>query len=276
MTKFHVHLISDATGETLTALANAAITQFEVVESSQHLWPMVRNKQQLDDVVANLKNSPGVVLFTLVQKDLRDHLVSSCRMLRIPCVLVLDPVLRTLAAYFGVESKDQPGRQHVPDADYFNRIDAMDFAFAHDDGQGTPALAEADVVLVGVSRTSKTPTCVYLANRGVRAANVPRVPGQPLPEELAVLGSPAIDPFIVGLTASPDRLIQIRRNRLLELKETPNTPYTDAYQVRTEVKDARQVFARNDWTLIDVTRRSIEETAAKILALLERRRETGP
>ena len=152
----------------------------------------------------------------------------------------------------------------------------MDFALAHDDGQGTPALAEADVVLVGVSRTSKTPTCVYLANRGVRAANVPLVPGQPLPEELAVLGNPAIDPLIVGLTASPDRLIQIRRNRLLELKETPTTPYTDPDQVRTEVKDARQLFARNDWPVIDVTRRSIEETAAKIFALLERRRETGP
>ena len=275
MTKFHVHLISDATGETLTALANAAITQFEVADSSQHLWPMVRTKQQLDDVVEDLKSSPGVVLFTLVQKDLRDHLVSSCRVLRIPCVSVLDPVLRTLAAYFGVESQDQPGRQHVLDADYFNRIDAMDFALAHDDGQATPALAEADVVLVGVSRTSKTPTCVYLANRGVRAANVPLIPGRPLPEDLTTFADPLIGPLIVGLTASPDRLVQIRRNRLLELKETAQTPYTDPDGVRTEVRDARQLFARNNWPEIDVTRRSIEETAAKILALLERRRETN-
>lgn len=270
MTKYHVHLISDATGETLTALANAAITQFEVVESSQHLWPMVRTKQQLDEVVADLKSNPGVVLFTLVQKDLRDHLVSSCRLLRIPCVSVLDPVLRTLAAYFGVESQDQPGRQHALDAGYFNRMDAMDFAIAHDDGQGTPALAEADVILVGVSRTSKTPTCVYLANRGVRSANIPLVPGRSVPEDLTTLTGP----LVVGLTASPDRLIQIRRNRLRELNENAQTSYTDPEEVRNEVKEARQLFARNDWPVIDVTRRSIEETAAKILGLLERRRES--
>ena len=272
MTKFHVHLISDATGETLTALANAAITQFEGANASQHLWPMVRTKQQLDEVVDELKTKPGVVLFTLVQKDLRDHLLSSCRILRIPCVSVLDPVLRALAAYFGVESQDQPGRQHALDDEYFNRIDAMDFALTHDDGQGTMALAEADVVLVGVSRTSKTPTSVYLANRGVRSANVPFVPGSPLPEDLMTLTGP----LIVGLTASPNRLIQIRRNRLLELKENADTPYTDPEEVRAEVKEARQVFARNGWPVIDVTRRSIEETAAKILALLERRREAVP
>lgn len=272
MTKFHVHLVSDATGETLTALANAAITQFEVAAASQHLWPMVRTKQQLDEVVEELRASPGVVLFTLVQKDLRDHLLSSCRLLRIPCVSVLDPVLGALANYFGVESQDQPGRQHVLDANYFNRIDAMDFALSHDDGQATPAFEEADVVLVGVSRTSKTPTAVYLANRGVRSANVPFVPGRPLPDNLKNLTRP----LVVGLTASPTRLVQIRRNRLLELKENAETSYTDPEVVRNEVKEARQIFARNGWPVIDVTRRSIEETAAKILALLERRREAGP
>ena len=267
MAKFHVHLVSDATGETLTALAKAAITQFEVVDAAQHLWPMVRSKKQLDEMVGELKKNPGVVLFTLVQRDLRDHLVSSCRRMRIPCVSVLDPVLRTLAAYFGEESQDQPGRQHALDAGYFNRIDAMDYALAHDDGQRTPALAEADVILIGVSRTSKTPTCVYLANRGIRSANVPFVPGRALPEELKTLTTP----LIVGLTVSPERLIQIRRNRLLELKEDAQTAYTDHEAVRAEVREARQIFARNGWPVIDVTRRSIEETSAKILALLDRR-----
>jgi len=270
MSKFHVHLISDATGETLTALANAAITQFEIADATQqHLWPMVRTSQHLDEVIGELASSPGVVLFTLVQKDLGDRLQSSCRRLRMPCVSVLDPVLRTLAGHFGVESQDQPGRQHTLDAGYFNRIDAMDYALAHDDGQRTPELAEADVILIGVSRTSKTPTCVYLANRGVRSANVPFIPGSPLPPEMETLK----ESLVVGLTASPDRLIQIRRNRLLEMKETSETPYTDIEEVRTEVKLARQLFARHNWPVIDVTRRSIEETAAKILALLERRQE---
>ncbi len=270
MSKFHVHLISDATGETLTALANAAITQFEIADATQqHLWPMVRTSQHLDEVIDQLANSPGVVLFTLVQRDLSDHLLSSCRRLRMPCVSVLDPVLRVLAGHFGAESQDQPGRQHALDAGYFNRIDAMDFTLAHDDGQRTLELAEADVILVGVSRTSKTPTCVYLANRGVRSANVPLIPGRPLPLEFEDLS----EPLIVGLTANPDRLIQIRRNRMLEMKETSETPYTNIEEVRQEVKTARQLFARHDWPVIDVTRRSIEETAAKILALLERRHE---
>jgi hypothetical protein len=160
-----------------------------------------------------------------------------------------------------------PGKQHLLDNEYFARIDAMSFALTHDDGQSPWGLDEADVVLVGVSRTSKTPTCLYLANRGIKAANVPYVPGVPLPPELII----AKHPLIVGLTNDPERLIQIRRNRLSMLHHDGSTDYTDLDAVRAEVREARRVFAEHHWQVIDVTRRSIEETAAAIMKLLARR-----
>lgn len=261
MTAFHLHLVSDATGETLVSMAKAALAQFADAEPVTHLWTMIRNRDQLDETLESVGENPGLVVFTLVDRNLREHLHRRCRELQLPSVPVLDPLISALGSYLGAESREQPGLQHVMDAEYFARIDAMQFCMSHDDGQGVEHLSEADVILVGVSRTSKTPTCVYLANRGIKAANIPIVPGVPLPETLNGLN----DAVIVGLVASPDRLVQIRRNRLLALSEERETDYVDLARVREEVIHAKRLFAKQDWPVIDVTRRSIEETAAAIL-----------
>ena len=263
MSVFHIYLVSDATGETVNALAKAAFVLFDGVEVNQHVWSLVRNEDQLEDVIHGIAGSPGLVLFTLVSRSLRGALETACRDLQVPCLAVLDPVVAAMASYFGAESSDQPGRQHAMDAAYFGRIDAMDFCLAHDDGQHAAELDDADVVLVGVSRTSKTPTCLYLANRGIKAANVPVVPGIALPRSLEALDRP----LVIGLTTTADRLLQVRRARLVALRQDAETDYVDAAAVRTELAAARKLFERRGWPVIDVTRKAIEETAAAILSL---------
>jgi regulator of PEP synthase PpsR (kinase-PPPase family) len=218
-------------------------------------------------VIAGVEANPGLVLFTMVNDALRQVLQDGCRRLQVPAIPVLDPVIGALAAYLGRESRGLPGKQHLLDSEYFARIDAMTFAINHDDGQSSWGINDADVCLVGVSRTSKTPTCLYLANRGIKAANVPFVPGVELPAELAH----AEKPLIVGLTNDPERLIHLRRNRLSMLDHNEATDYTDLEAVRAEVRDARRVFAEHHWPVIDVTRRSIEETASSVYKLLMRR-----
>ena len=267
MTKFHLHLVSDATGDTVHSVARACLVQFEGAEAIEHIWSMVRTKTQVERIVAAIAAHPGVVLYTLVNETLRQPLIEGCRRLQVPAIPVLDPVIGALASYLGRQSRGLPGQQHLLDSEYFQRIDAMTFALAHDDGQSAFGIDTADVVLVGVSRTSKTPTCIYLANRGIKAANVPVVPGMPLPPELLV----AKQPLIVGLTNDPERLIQVRKNRLSMLHQDERTDYTDIEAVREEVANARRLFAEHHWPVIDVTRRSIEETAAAILKLLARR-----
>ena len=267
MTRFHLQLVSDSTGETVHSVARACLVQFDDVQSVEHVWSMVRTRGQVERVIAGVEANPGVVLFTLVNDTLRQLLQQGCRRLQIPAIPVLDPVIAALASYLHRQSRGVPGMQHTLDSEYFARIDAMTFALNHDDGQSSWGLDDADVCLVGVSRTSKTPTCLYLANRGVKAANVPLVPGMPLPPELIN----AKRPLIVGLTNDPERLIQLRRNRLSLLHQDDTTEYTDIEAVRAEVREARRVFVERRWPVIDVTRRSIEETAAAILQLLARR-----
>jgi [pyruvate, water dikinase]-phosphate phosphotransferase / [pyruvate, water dikinase] kinase len=269
MTQLHLHLVSDSTGDTVHSVARACLAQFEEVEPVEHIWSMVRTPTQMDRVLAGVQAHPGLVLFTLVDEDLRNLLQEGCRPLQVPVIPVLDPVIAVLAGHLGRKSRGLPGQQHLLDSEYFQRIDAMTFALGHDDGQSAWGLNDAEVVLVGVSRTSKTPTCLYLANRGVKAANVPLVPGVAPPPELLT----AEQPLIVGLTNDPDRLIQLRRNRLSMLHHEleHGTDYTDAEAVRAEVQSARRLFAEHRWPVIDVTRRSIEETAAAILKLLAQR-----
>ncbi len=267
MTRFHLHLVSDATGDTVHSVARACLVQFEGAEAVEHIWSMVRTKNQIERVITGVEANPGVVLYTLVNETLRQPLVEGCRRLQVPAIPVLDPVIGALASFLGRQSRGLPGQQHLLDSEYFQRIDAMTFALNHDDGQSAWGLDEADVILVGVSRTSKTPTCIYLANRGIKAANIPVVPGMPLPPELFA----AKRPLIVGLTNDPERLIQVRKNRLTMLHQEDRTDYTDIEAVRQEVAQARRLFAEHHWPVIDVTRRSIEETAAAILKLLARR-----
>jgi regulator of PEP synthase PpsR (kinase-PPPase family) len=267
VSRFHLHLVSDSTGDTVHSVARACLVQFDGVEPVEHIWSMVRTKSQIDRVVNGVASNPGVVLYTLVNESLRAPLIEGCRQLQVPAIPVLDPVIGVLASYLGRQSRGLPGQQHLLDSDYFRRIDAMNFAFTHDDGQAAWGLNEADVILVGVSRSSKTPTCIYLANRGIKAANIPFVPNMTFPAELYA----ATRPLIIGLTNDPERLVQVRRNRLTTLHHTDATNYTDLEEVREEVAQARRLFLEKKWPIIDVTRRSIEETAAAVLKLLARR-----
>jgi [pyruvate, water dikinase]-phosphate phosphotransferase / [pyruvate, water dikinase] kinase len=264
----HLHLVSDSTGETASAMARACLVQFEGTEVTEHAWHMVRTSALLDNVIKVIEQQPGLVLFTLIDRTMRQQLQDACWARQIPCVAVLDPVLNAMASYLGVESSAQPGRQHHMDAEYFRRIEAMEYAITHDDGQATWDLTQADVILLGVSRTSKTPTCIYLANRGIKAANIPLVPGVPLPEEI-VTQSRAM---VVGLTNDPSYLVELRRTRLKELNEDRSTDYIDLERVRAEVQEARKLFSRHGWPVIDVSRRAIEETAAEVMTLLQSRR----
>ena len=267
-TYFHVHLVSDSTGETLNAMAKAVVARFDGVIPIEHIYALVRFRRQLDRVLTEIEAAPGVVLHTIVDRELRAALEEGCRRLEIPTIAALDPLVVALSRYLGASISTKVGAQHALDQDYFDRIEALNFAMAHDDGQMTAELESADVVLVGVSRTSKTPTSIYLAHRGVRSANVPLVPGAEPPPGLFQLKRP----LIVGLTASPDRLTQIRKNRLMSLKEERDSAYVDMDAVREETVRARRLFERQGWPVIDVTRRSVEETAAAIINLLNERR----
>ena len=267
---FHLHLVSDATGETLITVARAAAAQYANVAPVEHLYPMVRSKKQLDHVLAEITESPGLVLYTLLEEDLIEGLEQKCRELGLPCMSVLGPILRLFQSYLGAETIHRAGAQHVLNAEYFQRIDALNFSMMHDDGQHVEGLEEADVVLVGVSRTSKTPTSIYLANRGIRTANVPLVPGITIPHQLETLKKP----LVVSLHATPERLIQVRQNRLLSLGAgTGNDDYIDRQTVADEVAFARRLSAKFNWAQLDVTRRSIEETAAAILKLFTDRQK---
>ena len=260
---FHLHLVSDATGETLIAVSRAAAAQYQGVSSIEHIYPLVRSRDQLEKVIAEIEAAPGIVLFTLVDEELTSRLESACRENGSLCLSVLQPILNLFQSYLGTAATPRAGAQHMLNADYFRRIDALNFTMIHDDGQLPENLEEADVILLGVSRTSKTPTSIYLANRGVKTANVPLVPGVLPPEAL----TRAKHPLIVGLIASPERIVQIRQNRLLALNADTESPYVDRMFVAEEVAQARKLFAKNGWPTIDVSRRSIEETAAAIMDL---------
>jgi regulator of PEP synthase PpsR (kinase-PPPase family) len=248
-------------------VAKACLAQFDNVEALHHVWPMVRSEGHLERVLDDVEKRPGLVLYTVVNVAIRRDLERECRRRGINAVSVLDPVIDALAALSGEQAKGRAGRQHVLDAAYFARVDAIQFTIAHDDGVGTDNWEEADIVLAGVSRTSKTPTSIYLANRGYKVANIPLVPESPPPASLFGLRHP----LIVGLTTNPERLIQIRRNRLLSLNQAPETDYVDTEAVNAELGFARRLFADNGWPVIDVTRRSIEETAIAIVRLYTER-----
>jgi regulator of PEP synthase PpsR (kinase-PPPase family) len=265
---FNVHLVSDSTGETLNAVMRAATAQFDRTIPLEHNYYLVRSERQLERVMSEIEASPGVVWYTISDENLRKKLEQFCRLRGIQTLPVLDPSIHMLSRHLGIAASERVAGQHALNADYFKRIAAIDFALAHDDGQNVDGLADAEVILLGVSRTSKTPTCVYLANRGVKAGNIPLVPGIPPPRFIEELK----DPMVVGLKIGVERLLQIRSQRLLALNEQNQTDYTDEEAVRAEVTEASRLFQRNKWPVIDVSRRSVEETAAAILNKLNERR----
>lgn len=266
---FHVHLVSDSTGETLNAVLKATSSQFAAAKPLEHIYALIRARPQLERVLADIEAAPGLVLYTMVNPQLRRLLELRCAELQMPAVSVLDPLLAAFADYLGLQQTSRAGAQHDMNDAYFRRIEAVDYTLAHDDGQMGWDLEAADVVLVGVSRTSKTPTCMYLANRGVKCANVPLIPGAEPPPALAKLRKP----LVVGLYGAPERLAQIRSSRLGAMNaEGKAANYSDLEAIREEVLQAKRLFARHRWATIDVTRKSVEETAAAILTRLSARR----
>ncbi len=257
---FHLHLVSDSTGETLEAIVSAALVQFQGVNVRKHYWPLIRTAMQMRRLMDDIAENPGLVMYTLVNLDIRRALEEGCKTNNLPVLSIMDPVINLLGSYFGQQASHLPGLQHIMDAEYFARIDAVHFTMAHDDGQLTHDLVDADIILVGVSRSSKTPTSIYLANKGFKTANIPFVPNCPMPQELDNLPGK----FVIGLTTSPDRLVQIRTNRLRSINESEDGDYTDVEQIRDEVKQCRRYCSERGWTTLDVTRRSIEESAAAI------------
>ena len=261
---FHLHLISDSTGETLIAAARAVTSQYKDHQPVEHVYPLVRNQRQIDSVLESVEDDPGIVLYTISNPEVADKLEEACRQIGAPCVSVLEPIFQIFQSYLGKPTERIVGAQHALDKEYFSRIDALNFTMLHDDGALPDDPEEADVILIGISRTSKTPTSIYLANRGIKTANYPLVPGVDVPDAIISAKSP----LIVALIASTDRIQQVRQNRLLELNASSySESYADRATIADELASARKLCARHGWPMIDVTRKSIEETAASILAL---------
>ena len=262
--KIHIHLISDSTGETVSTVARSAGAHFKNFDTIEHNWVLVRSIEQINKILEEIKENKGLVIFTLIDKNIRKSLEAGCKRIGVPAVPILDQVVMTIEEIFKYDlAIDEPGRQHALSSNYFDRIGAMQYTLAHDDGQQVHNLNEAEIVLVGVSRTSKTPTSMYLANRGIKVANVPIVPRVQLPEALVRKGL-----FVVGLTTSPERLKQIRKSRLNAVGESNETEYIKEELIEEEVLRAKKLFNQHGWPSIDVTRKSIEETAAAVLDLL--------
>ena len=269
---FHIHLVSDSTGETVSTVARAAVAYFRDIETVEHTAILVRTRSQMNRVLKQIDQYRGIALYTLADEELRTVFETECRRLRVPTLAILDPVVATLSTILGVEpAASRPGAQHRIDREYFQRIQAMEFALTHDDGQLAAQAEDADVVLVGVSRTSKTPTAMYLANRGIRVANIPVVPGIELPRWIEEGTGSAL---IVALTTSPDRLSVLRRARLSSIGVGADADYSDRVRIRDEVVDANRMYARMGWPTIDVTGRSIEETSASVLELMRKRQDS--
>lgn len=265
---FHLHLVSDATGETLSTLAKAAAVQYAEVRPIEHLHPMVRTQRQLSRVLQEIEQAPGIVLYTVVNLELSAELERRCRELALPCHPVLKPVMQVFESYLGAPQTPTVAGQHVLDQDYFRRIDALNFTMAHDDGRLPDNISDADIVLLGISRTSKTPTSIYLAQRGYKTANMPIVPSLPFPEALSRPHSA----LIVCLVASADRIYEVRRNRMMVLADRNIEDYVDRTIITAEIAFSRKLCAQHGWPVIDVTRRSIEETAASIIRLYQDRK----
>lgn len=269
MKTFHLHLVSDSTGETVGSAARAALAQFRDAEEIEHNWTLVRTDAQMKRVINGIKENPGLVLFTVVDEALSNTLRLACKRLSVPCLGVIAPVVSLMSAYLGEEKLGTAGRQHELDDEYFERVEAVNYTLAHDDGQAHWELEEADIVLVGPSRTSKSPTCVYLAHKGYKAANVPYVPGCPLPDNLFELKHP----LLIGLTIRPEHLLAIRQSRLNSLKQEEQTNYVDNELIEQEIEASRKLFRQHGWPVIDVSKKSVEETCATIVQYLDRFRE---
>ncbi|MBN8828344.1 MAG: kinase/pyrophosphorylase [Sphingobacteriia bacterium] len=262
----NIYLVSDCTGDTLSSVSRAVMDRFSNVEYEEYIFSLVRTEGQVDKIFSKIKR-PAVVMYTIVDESVRTHLKKLCKENNIEYVPVLSPIISKISSLLGMKTNDIIGKRFALDEEYFSWIEAVNYALSHDDGNLMDDLEEADIVLVGVSRTSKSPTTIYLAYRGYKTANVPYVMNSSLNEKLPKLKKP----FIVGLTISVDRLIEIRKNRLMSLNDYHNNDYVNIETVSHEIEEARKFFLQNRWPIIDVSRKSVEETATKIIQLYQER-----
>ena len=266
----NLHLISDSTGETLISVARAVMSQFENVEAKEFIWPLTRTKAQIEKTKEGIAQNPGIVLYTILQDDLTESIKKHCSDLRIPYIPVLTPIIATFSNYLGMNISNVIGRQHLLDDQYFSRVEAINYTMNHDDGQANWDLYDADIVLLGVSRTSKSPTSVYLSCRGYKTANIPFVSQETVPPSIFDLKKP----LIVGLIINPEKLVQIRQSRLISLGQEAPTEYINLEAIKKEVAESRKLFAKLNCPVIDVTKKSVEETAVRVIQLLQEKNKT--
>jgi regulator of PEP synthase PpsR (kinase-PPPase family) len=264
----NLHLISDSTGETLSSVARAVLSQFEKVESNDFIWSLIRTKPQLDRVLEAIAKKPGIVLYTIMHDDLVEDLRKECYKLQLPCIPVLSHIIAEFSNYLKENISHAVGRQHLIDNEYFSRVDAISYTITHDDGQSSWDLYEADIVIIGVSRTSKSPTSVYLSCRGYKVANIPFVSIETIPTSLFEIKKP----LIVGLIINPEKLAQIRQSRLTSIGQEVSSNYGEIELIKEEIAESRKLFNRLNCPVIDVTKRSVEETSAKIIQLLQEKK----
>jgi [pyruvate, water dikinase]-phosphate phosphotransferase / [pyruvate, water dikinase] kinase len=267
MQHINLHLISDSTGETIGAISRAVLSQFPNIEAEEFMWSLVRTKGQIEKIAQEIKKKPGIVLYTILDKKILKNLVECCKKNDIPCIAALDEVIKSFAEQLNQKISYQTGRQHILDDEYFKKIEAINYTINHDDGQKTHELNDADIVIVGPSRTSKSPTSIYLSYRGYRTANVPFVKDIPLPQQLFELTKP----LVIGFVISTDRLINIRKNRLTSLKQATDNIYVDQNLVSQEIQAAKKIYQQNNWPIIDISSKSVEENAASIIQMYKNR-----
>lgn len=261
----NLHLVSDSTGETLLSVARAALSQFEGVETKEFIWSLTRSETQLNKIKESIKKDRGIVMYTILQDNLIMLLKKYCDELEIPCLPVLTPIVNAFSNYLGMDTNKVIGRQHSLDKQYFSKVEAINYTMCHDDGQANWDLYEADIILIGVSRTSKSPTSIYLSCRGYKTANIPFVTIDSFPKTIFDLKKP----LIVGLIINPEKLIQIRQSRLASIGQDEINGYTDLEAIKNEIAESRKLFAKLNCPIIDVTKKSVEETAARIIQLLQ-------
>ena len=265
-----LHLISDSTGVTLRAVSSAAAAQFTELNYQEKTYPMVRTITQLNRVLETIRIDKGVVFCTLVEEEVREKLEKFCNEENIPYFPVMENIVTLLERHTGIKAINKPGGQHILNDDYFKRIEAINYTLEHDDGQGQINLEEADVIVVGVSRTSKTPTCIYLANQGIKAANYPLVPHIGISDELNAIKNTQV----VALITSAHALVEIRRKRSATLGiNIVDNDYIDIHKVEEEITAAKRIFANKGWPVIDITRRSVEETSSAIMNILSQKEQ---
>ena len=262
---YDIYLISDSTGETLERIFLAIKAQFKNFKYKTHFYSFTRTENQISKILeASEKNNNVIVLYTIVDNKLARHLSNECNLKKIPCFGILGDLIISFSKLLDQKALNVPSRQHIMDDEYYKKIEAIQFTMNHDDGNSVGDIEKSDIVLLGVSRTSKTPTSIYLANKGMKISNIPLVNENSVPD---ILKKNPQKKCVVGLTAEPDRLVDLRKNRMQSIKDNESTEYTSIDNIQKEMDAARKLFQKYKWPSIDVTRKSVEETAASVLKI---------